>query len=153
MDVQAVTAAISGFKTVIDIAKSIAAISKDAEVNTKVIDLQTVILEVQGNLLSMQNDYSRLLQEKQTLEQSLADKQAWEDAKRRYELRQLGENTYAYALRGEFQQEEPAHLLCPNCFSNEHKSILQMHHRQGPEQYFHCHACKMLLTVRHPGMA
>ena len=62
------------------------------------------------------------------LEATIAEYDNWEAEKDRYELYQIKPSGgFAYRLRKECVQDaEPNHYICPNCYENRRKSILQM---------------------------
>ena len=125
-------------KTVADIGRALLPLVREAK--SKGLDAQSAdalnskIAEMQGAVLDAQNDAlaSQQVQSKQTtkireLEQTIAEFEGWESEKERYKLVNAGPHAaFVYLLRQEAAQEdEPLHYICPRCYNNRIKSIIQ----------------------------
>ena len=89
------------------------------------IDLQDAVLSVQSIALESQNERSRLLSRIADLEKQIKSDNDWAKDKDRYKLVSWG-SAHVYALRKEVQQEgEPIHRVCPYCYEEQSKAILQ----------------------------
>jgi len=78
---------------------------------------------------------------KDGLEAKLVAYQEWDSEAARYHLVELVDGIFVYALKPEQQAGEPAHYLCPHCFGEKRRSILQ---RPGADHTnYVCHACKL----------
>lgn len=106
------------FKTMFDLAKGMKDIS-DATVRNG------VAIELQEKILAAQLQQASLIQSIGELEKKVANLEAWETEKQRYQLTDFGGSTFAYALKPEASNGEPAHRLCAACYQKGHKSILQ----------------------------
>lgn len=71
------------------------------------------------------------------LKDELREAQAFKSDLDRYELWETPTGSFVYRLKGEMQQGQPLHYLCPNCIEEKRKSILQ-----GPAHYRDCPNCK-----------
>jgi hypothetical protein len=111
-------AGLSAFKTMLDLAKGLRDISDAAARNVAVIELQEKILIAQQT-------QSALVERVSSLEEQLAELEAWEADKQRYELKEIASGQFAYVLKPETAAGEPAHILCANCYGHNQKSILQ----------------------------
>jgi hypothetical protein len=112
-------------------------------VQGKVIELQGVILAAQSSALAAQSDQLALLEDIRGLKQKMADLEAWAAEKKRYKLTDYGGGTFAYALKPDAAEGEPAHRVCADCYQKGHKSILQFIMTTVNRQERHiCPSCK-----------
>lgn len=120
-----VFAGIGAFKSMMDMAKAVREMSESVAVNSAVIDLQ-------DKILTARDEYSTLLNSVGDLKAKLASFENWEGEKRRYELKPHGERqALAYALKEGMEPPEPTHSICPDCYQEGKKSILQHQRRSG----------------------
>ncbi|MGC0151204.1 hypothetical protein ACPRNU_01940 [Chromobacterium vaccinii] len=119
------TAAASTLKAAADITQALLALKTDAAVSAKVVELNGVIANVQQQLFQAQADYTAIQSRLKELEADIEKFQNWEQEKQRYQLHQLTEGTVVYRIKPDMQGSEPVHNLCPNCYQNGVKSILQ----------------------------
>ncbi len=103
----------------------------------------SAVIELQGQILSAQEDYSALLAKVRELETKLVQFENWETEKQRYELKEHGERkVLAYALKEGVQPSEQPHSICPDCYQQRKRSILQTMHRwPGRNQILACQSC------------
>lgn len=140
MAIPAITAILSAANEAGKAVASILHVVKDTETKQKVIELQTAILGLHDRIRLAQSEHDDLAKAKDELERKLTDYQRWDTEAARYELRELAPGIFAYALKPEHKSTEPEHYLCPHCFGEKKRSILQ-HPRAGYTNYA-CHACK-----------
>ena len=124
MDALSIGSAISGLKTAGDIAGSFLKIRDIALVQGKVIELQSVILSAQQSALAAQGEQFALLEDKRKLEKQIADLEAWDAEKKRYELTELAPGVMAYSLKPEAANGEPPHKICGACYQRGRKGFL-----------------------------
>jgi hypothetical protein len=141
-----VFAGLSAIKSAFDIAKGLKDIDDAARRNAAVIELQEKIL-------SAQQEQSALVERIRELEAEVASFEKWEIEAKRYKLTDFGGNTLAYALKPEAASGEPSHRICPKCYEDQTKSILQYRTTTayGQERYS-CPNCKTEFDFghRHP---
>ena len=113
-----VFAGIGALKSAFDMAKGLKNMSDTALRNVAVIELQEEIIVAQ-------TVQSELIDYINTLEKRLASFDEWDAEKQRYELKEFGRGAFAYSLKADAQSGEPAHQICPTCYENRRKSILQ----------------------------
>jgi len=116
-----VTEAIAGLgaiKTAFDMAKALENIHEAVARDRAVIDLQKEILAAQQAQFS-------LVERARDLEKQVAAFERWDAESRRYEMKDYGGGTIAYALKPEMANAEPSHALCSACFQRRKKGILQ----------------------------
>lgn len=138
----AIGTAIASLKAAGDIAGGFLKLRDLAQVQGKVIELQSVILAAQQSALAAQGEQFTLLEEKRSLETQIAELEAWEREKDRYQLEEVGFSSFAYTLKREAQGTEPLHMICPSCYQNGRKSVLQATDALMRRQRVHrCPAC------------
>ena len=145
MDV--IASAFGTLKTASDITQGLLALKTDAAVSTKAVELNRVIAEVQQQLFTAQTDYAAVLGRVRELEAEIVQFKNWEQEKQRYELHQLAPGTLVYRVKSEMQGPEPVHDLCPNCYQDGVKSILQNSGFTKGHDSFSCPRCKALFLV------
>jgi hypothetical protein len=112
-----VFAGLGALKSAFDIARGIKDMDDAAKRNAAVIDLQQTIL-------TAQQAQAALLEEMDRLKKENAELKEWEVGKNDYQLIKLGNETFVYTMKLS-NSGDPAHHLCPNCFTDRKKSSLQ----------------------------
>jgi hypothetical protein len=84
-----------------------------------------VLAAMQG-AIAAQTREATLLDRVSQLEKEMARFEAWDAEKQRYELKDFGAGAFAYSLKANARGGEPAHQICPTCYENRRKSILQI---------------------------
>lgn len=147
-DVGSIAAAYTGLKTAYDLTTSFLKLKLSAETQSKVIELQGVIVAAQQDAFVAQTAQTALLKRVDELEQQIAEFEAWEAEKQRYQLTDFGGGTFAYVLKADMTYGEPIHKVCPTCFQKGHKSILQS---LGPNAFRQemcvCTTCETKLSL------
>src|SRR3990167_10494865 len=129
-------AGLGALKTAFDLAKGLKDIDDAARRNAAIIELQEKIL-------GGQSAQAALVERINELEAKVAAFEAWKTEKQRYQLKDFGGGTFAYELKPEEARGEPAHRLCPACYENGHKSIIQNSGQNTYKQNMaKCPACK-----------
>ena len=109
---------LGAFKTMLDLAKGLKDLN-DATARS------AVAIELQEKILAAQGQQAVLIEKVGQLEKHVADLEAWDTDKHRYELKEFASGQFAYALKPEAAAGDPAHMLCANCYAHNEKSILQ----------------------------
>lgn len=141
MPIPQITALLSGVNQVAQLASGVLKLVKDTEAKQKIIELQTAIFDLHDRVRHAQADQDELAKIKDELERKLMAYQQWDSEAARYELKELADGIFVYALKPDHKGSEPAHYLCPHCFSEKKRSILQRP-RAGYTNYV-CHSCKL----------
>jgi len=147
-ELSAIQAAAGSLKTAGEIVNGLISLTVKAEVRAKVIELQGVILAAQSGAMSAQAAQMELLDRVRELEGELVRLKDWEAEKQRYERVRIDPGVMVPALKKEFVDAgEPPHLLCPNCYQKNEKSVFQ----PTPASEFryrihHCPACNTRLA-------
>ncbi len=148
-DMAAFASAFASLKAAGEIAKALISLRDTATFQTQVIELNGQILSAQASALAAQAEQSTLLELKRDLEKEVADLKAWDAEKQKYHLVDLRINVapghggaLAYALKEQASSSEPIHFLCPNCYEDGRKSILQEEKRvPGMVDILWCNCC------------
>ena len=85
------------------------------------------VVALQEQIVAAQESYAALLENVRMLEAEARRLEIWESEKERYELKNVTEHSkiLAYTLKGSEQGAEPPHWICPDCYSQAKKSLLQ----------------------------
>lgn len=130
------------FKSMLDMAKGLKDINDAAVRNAAVIELQEKIL-------AAREAQSTLAEQVRDLEAEVARLKAWDREKERYELQQRSPNcpgALAYRVKESERGAEPVHWLCPTCYEDGRKSILQEHEGARRSINAACPRCKTTLS-------
>lgn len=130
-----VFAGIGAFKAMMEMARAL----KDMD---NAVSRAEVVISLQEKILAGQTAYSDLLQRKDDLEKEVVRMKNWEAEKARYELVALHDGALAYAVKEAMRGAEPAHYICPTCYQQDKKSILQGTTWHLGEHSLHCHVCE-----------
>jgi hypothetical protein len=152
VDMGAITGMAASLRAAAEITTAMIGLRDAAKLQGKVIELQQVILAAQSSGLAAQSDQFALMEQVRELEAEKAKLQAWETEKQRYALKDFGGHTFAWELKPEAANGEPIHLLCPTCFEQGRKSILQFEFRAYGQNKYMCVPCETTFTlgVRQP---
>ena len=138
-----IAGSIATIQTAYGLAKSVVAGKVDAEVKAKASELVDSIINLQGVILSLQSKNQELLETNRLLKDQLSDLRQWEAVANSYKLCEVSEGIFLYSLVQD--STEPHHYVCPNCFNNKNKSILQISKEKYKGTWYVCLAtdCKM----------
>jgi hypothetical protein len=128
------------FKTMLDIAKGLKDITNTATRHAAEIVLQQKILDAQAA-------QAELVEELNKANAKIADMERWTTESKRYQLKEIAPGVFAYELRQDMSKGEPSHRICPTCYENSRKSILQPH-KLGLYDFLRCPVCKTKLEVK-----
>jgi hypothetical protein len=115
VDIGTIASAVGSLNAATQIAKGLLNLHDMQAVQGKVIELQGVILAAQTSALAAQSEQLSLLEEIRGLKAKMAELEAWNAQKKRYQLKDFGGSTFAYELKPEEAQGEPLHRICPAC--------------------------------------
>ncbi|MGJ0514093.1 hypothetical protein [Methylocystis sp.] len=127
-------AGLSSLKIAFDLAKGL----KDIDDATR---RNAAVIELQEKILSAQAAQSELVEAISTLKKRVAELEAWETEKQRYQLAEIASGIVCYEPKEGMRDGEPPHRLCANCYAAGQKRFLQAV-QNGPSFYrFRCNAC------------
>lgn len=154
LDVDVINQTVGTLKAAADAAEAAKSMDNIAHVKGKVVDMLDLILRAHGAAVQTQAQLLMMLQENFELKNQISSVNQWQNTAERYELKDFGGNTFAYSLRTELADQEPPHLLCPNCFQLQRKSILQFSHDTPSNQkLYNCSACTNQYMLGHRSRA
>lgn len=142
IDVGSMAALAGSLKTAGDIAQTLVGIRDARVIQEKVIDLNREIIAAQSSAITTQAQHAALAQQVRDLTARIAELEAWERERLRYQLTDHGGGTYTYALKAGMEDGEPFHRICAHCYQGRRKSLLQSHGTiVGGQEKVACHAC------------
>lgn len=136
-----IAGAFGTLKTASDITQGLLALKTDAAVSAKAVELNRIIFEVQQQLFAAQTDYAAITSRVRDLESQIAQFKNWEHEKQRYELHELAPGTLVYRLKESEQGSEPIHHICPNCYEQGFRSLIQASKSPSFHEHFTCPKC------------
>lgn len=141
--------ALQSLKAVTDIVKSLKNNSSEIKAQKDLLEVYSSLLELKEEIIIMRDQYAELASVKRDLEHKLAERNDWEQTKSRYKLHQIEQGIFVYALKPEFQGDEPLHYLCPACMEKGQKGILS---KTSPGDYYYkCPICEWSFSTYHRG--
>jgi len=143
----ALSSAASSLQAAGQLVKSLIGLKVTADVQAKIIELQAVIFAAQGDALAAQSEQFALAQRVRDLETEVAKAKAWEAEKERYQLQEFPTGVFAYALKPDAANGEPPHRICPNCYQEGRKSILQIVFKERGGEVVDCQRCGKRLEL------
>ena len=96
--------------------------------NEKITDIQDALLVAQGDSLTAQEMQFKLVARIKEFEHTIAEFEDWETEKKRFTLVNVGSSggVLVHLLRHDAaHDDEPSYYICPRCYQNRVKSILQ----------------------------
>lgn len=133
---------VESFRPMLGVLQALTSLTKTAEqhgaseeftrdLNSAVINMQGAVMDAQSMTLEAQGEQARLLALVKKLEEEARHIEHWEKDRIRYELTdRYGYKVYRLSEDSR-QENEPIHFLCPTCYENGVKSILQANLRTG----------------------
>ncbi|MEJ0063089.1 MAG: hypothetical protein WDO70_07780 [Alphaproteobacteria bacterium] len=143
-----ITAALTSLKAAKDVAQAMVTLRDHEAFQSKLFEFQSKIIDAQNAVLAANDERTGLITHINDLEKQLADMQAWEIEKGKYELKNLTQGSngqpsiFVYSYKERAEPPEPSHYICANCYQNRKKSILQTEPRNpGRCDVLICHEC------------
>jgi hypothetical protein len=147
-------AMLTSLKALADIAKFMIDARDASVIRAKAAEWQREVIATQSGTLTAQAAQFALLKRVDELEKEMADLKAWDVEKQKYELKNVrkpnvfGGAAFAYALKEETSLGEPAHFICPDCYEERRKSILQhVFHHYGRTDTLSCNRCHLEINL------
>jgi hypothetical protein len=129
--------------------KGINSLKTEAEVNQAVINIQRTLLEAQALALQDRERQSNLMKKIEELESRIKKFDDGDADMKRYELVEFPTGIMAYVLKEGEENSEPSHKLCPKCFGDGKKSILQVVSKRNGGESVRCPSCSQKYIL-HP---
>lgn len=131
---QGFNAALNGLKALRDIRDE--TIRAHAE-----IELVRQLVDMNGEMMAAQQREAALLERVRSLEAEIVQLKSRHGDLERYELKAIGRGASAYMLKPVERRSEPPHWLCPACYADGKKAILQRTVQTGTGHLFTCGGC------------
>jgi hypothetical protein len=147
MPVSEISAGLTSLKAAVDIVKAMVGL-RDAEAfRLKSIELTGLIMDGQAKLLEAQALQFTHIDRIRSLETEITKMKEWDAEKQNYELKQLWTGAMTYMRKPDARGVEPAHWLCPNCYTEGRKSFFQPTDRSKNRIHvYSCSTCKGEIT-------
>jgi len=151
MDLSTLIAAKDGAKAIYEGIKTVVDLKEDAAVNERIQPLLAIATDVQLNILETLTVTEAAKRRVADLEAEVIALKEWGSEKSRYALYELGPGALVYHLKPELQGTDPVHYICPQCYQNNIKSILQAGLPKDLNRTLECHRCNLSVLYRPPG--
>ncbi len=144
IDIGSVASVITSLNTAGQIAKGMIGLHNDRVIAGQVIELQNVIINAQNAAFAAQQERAALIKQVESLKEKMAKMKKWDAEKKRYELKEVYPDAFAYAIKPNAKGAEPNHWLCQTCCENGEKSLFQARPHDGKADYnlFYCPRCR-----------
>ncbi len=142
VDISAIAGAITALKGANDVAQAMIGLRDAAAFQSKLIEFQNKIIEANTSAFAAQDERSDLLRKIADLEQQVEKLKAQQRKFDRYQLKDYGNNSFAYELKASEANGDPIHRACATCFHDERISILQFSHHSEGQDWYTCPRCK-----------
>ncbi|WP_415034899.1 hypothetical protein [Azonexus sp.] len=143
--IDSIAGAFGAIKGAAEITQGLLSLKTDAAVATKATELTGIIFDVQQKLIAIQSDYAAVVARERDLEAKIMQLENWAHEQERYQLHELAPGTLTYRIKPAMQGTEPMHDLCPRCYQNGIKSILQNNGIEKGHHILLCPQCKTAL--------
>ncbi len=157
-DAATISAGLQSLKAAFDIGKALTNLSISAEIKSRIIEMNGKILAAQESAIASRDYQSALLKQIGDLEKHIAELEAWDAEKQKYELINIRDEkttknfgpAFARALKADAGTSEPSHLVCPDCYEKREKTILQEESRAGNIRVLFCQRCQFEISRTGP---
>ena len=146
VDLTAIGVISTSLNSLVNITKAMKDVRDASLIDGKVFELQRAILETQQSVFAANEERTALIEEVREAKAQIARLEAWDTEKQRYELKDVGAGSLAYAVKETMRSGEPIHRICAACYQHARKSILQPRIKH-PDVILFCSECKAELFV------
>lgn len=141
IDMSAISGLLTSLQALKELVSSLSATHDRVKLGAALITVNEAITSAHGKAIAAQEAYSTLKKERHDLVKRVREFETWEREAKRYELKDFGGSTFAYVVKEAMQGSEPPHSICPTCYENKKKSILQFIDIRHGQQIFNCAVC------------
>jgi rubredoxin len=120
-----ITTVATGIATAAKALKGILDTVQDVKTRQVIREIQDQLIDLQTQMLTVHAHYQTLAEAKREVEEKLVAYEKWDADAARYELKEIARGFFMYVLKPDQAQGNPIHWLCPNCFQDRKKSIMQ----------------------------
>lgn len=93
------------------------------------------------NVINSQEQRLAAQQRITELEKEIAEIMNWKQEAERYALTEIGTGVFAFVVKPDRQNGDPAHKLCTACFEKRQKGYLNLSNKDGSGTYYKCNVC------------
>lgn len=141
-----ISSLVASSKAAYDIAKGINSLKSEVDRNESISKVLEVLLAVQTQALSVNAIAQKLQEEKYELTKKVMEFEKWAKTEAQYELKEFAPGVFVYAYKKGDNLKEPMHWLCPNCWQEKKKSILQRRYHEATFGAYICNKCEKEIT-------
>ncbi|MEI7589881.1 MAG: hypothetical protein WCJ49_00975 [Deltaproteobacteria bacterium] len=100
---------------------------KGKSLDERISTPENIISDIRREMIRVQHDAQAMLDEKNELLKTIEGYKNWRSEAKRYVLTEIGPGVFVYSLIQSAKRgtKEPPHHICPKCFQDCKKSILQ----------------------------
>ena len=154
MEYSVIITAINALKGATDITKGIISVKSEADKTAIQLELNNKIIEAQQAIFDINEEREKLLNKVRLLEEQMSSFDSWKVEKERYILKSPwpGRPVRVYHLKKSHSNGEEPVWLCPNCFQNKQKYILNTNQNRGERVHLICSKCKTKIDTGFNGI-
>lgn len=141
IDITAIPTVLTSLKVASDLAQAAVTLRDAQAVQLKVLELNRSIIEAQSAAIAAQAEHAALVGQIRELEARIGQLEDWAAEKQRYELKDYGGGTFAYAPKPGMEGGEPPHRLCEKCYQQGKKGLLHFLVRKSGREKVKCYTC------------
>lgn len=141
----------SAVKAALELVKAGKGVIDQATMASALYEVQQRLIDAQGAALQALEEQSKLARHVQELEAKLAVREDWKEVAAGFELTLVAQGVSVWTERSRDKEIAlvDALKLCPNCFEQGHKSILQMQRLHvNRERSLNCGRCNNKIIFR-----
>ncbi|WP_374348613.1 hypothetical protein [Chitinimonas sp.] len=140
-----VAVALTAFNNLRQLTTALVSAKSEIDRQEAAISFQNALLDLQGRIFESQTAQATLQERIAALESELARHKNWSKERDRYSLQEVETGAFVYRLKPEAANGEAVHNLCPQCFEDEVKSILQFLGKHGMRNKHGCNRCNTVV--------
>ena len=141
VEISTIVSVFEGLNAAVKILKGAVERRDNTKINAAVSDILAKLMEANTVALKLQEKHAALLNEKSALEAKLLQMETWNAETARYELKERAPGVLAYAAKEDARGSEPAHWICPQCYEDGRKSVLQQQKGPSRAKVLNCSRC------------
>lgn len=135
-----ISAAFASLKTASEIINTLHNVKTSSELSAKTLELNQIIIAMQQQLFAAQSLHRAQADQIKDLEDRIASMQSWEAEKQHYKPFRYDNKSVVFRPVSDSESYD----LCPACFDNRKKSILQYN---GTDKGYKAYKCPQCQTV------
>lgn len=140
MDVSGINASYEAIKNIKNVFTSIIDSKIDIEVKKQIEISKEKLGSVQDTLFHLRNDLADLQTENENLKKQILEYNEWNNISNDYTLVETKGSAVVYEYN-----KDPKHYICPNCFNNKERQILQ--NKKDSNGSFLCSKCESIFYI------